>query len=681
MAVSKMAATRTTLRLRNIIQVRCCSATREDYESKTLFNLPSQRLLDDTNLSKCGTWINGEKLVLRATQMQSALAPDSSNDIRAGDFGCSIHPIPHSSQKENQISMFPERIAYPQSEETLTTSSTQITGTYDPSYVPMEAYHYLPERNIVVQENSEVYMAVYKASGEYCIAKVYREKEEEKAYRQFEVVQRLKKEHHIVPYKQMVNTEIGSRIITPYLHATTLSEYLDPSSTQRPDIDLSFMVYKHVTDALAWLKEKGIVHNDVSENTIWLDVWTVGQMLPTHNGRPCCDPQWRLTMSQVIEGLKTAREVVSSLEAMSPGYEQAPFRISLTTKRMAIKRIVDQNGTEAVRLLDFLRVVLCLDPRYRSTEHAIQKVIRKRDLFYIGDDVYCHLRDAEKLLHYLNRNQHVIIFDLTPPFHSKACWYEMTYVASVPIIYHRPTGMVNVTQILNFFDQETVCDLSEHFNPSIQQIVGSPKWEGYYVDGASMRGILHHLHLDPLPEWANASDIKGEKETSTIVATQEMIGNILYHRDDASVRWEGKTMAAETAINICEGHGLWIAHDALRRFYEYSHEPASTWTSICTDADIIGLFDSSNDSDFTASATSHNSFQSNHDRVNPSKKKGPTNIPLLPQQKLRPLEEENTPAKKVEEWIFYEPQRRSQTESTLSHLTDIYDDTSSICEE
>jgi len=289
-----------------------------------------------------------------------------------------------------------------------------------------------------------------------------------------------------------------------------------------------------MTDALAWLQENGIVHNDISEYTILVDCEAgrytthltgfseiaevfensdsepgfrrdltnltslIERMLPTSHGRPCCDPPWASLLSQVLDSRITAHEINVRLQAIIPGYEQPPFQKSAISKKMKIKRIVDENDAEAVRLTDFLRIVLHHNTRRtKATEFAIQKVIRRNHLIHLQDDIYCSLHDAERLLHYLSKSNHIVLLDLTAPKQNGACWYETEHNVDVPIIYHTPSGMVNVTQILNLFDNTDAKELFENLIPRCcREVLGSSEWEGHYIDKITMRYVFEQLRLD-----------------------------------------------------------------------------------------------------------------------------------------------------------------------------------------
>jgi hypothetical protein len=143
------------------------------------------------NISRYGTLVNGDRLGFKDGQ---ASDPDIQNNIRMGDFKCSIHVIPHISllHSPETVSFLLEEELNFESDGTPTTSTTSEYGVQRPSYVPKEAYHYLLHRRVPVQGESDVFMALQKAvNGNYCIAKVYGGEEEEKAIRQYELIRQL----------------------------------------------------------------------------------------------------------------------------------------------------------------------------------------------------------------------------------------------------------------------------------------------------------------------------------------------------------------------------------------------------------------------------------------------------------------------------------------------------------
>jgi hypothetical protein len=150
------------------------------------------------NLSRYGTWVNGDLLGLPEPEqpaIETTLNPDSANEIRAGDFSCTLHLVPHAplaSHNDAAVSTLLELETL--SEGTRTTSATESTSAiYRPSYVQTEAYLYLPERPLVVQGQLEVCAALEKSSGQCCIAKIYGTGEVyDKASAQFEMMVNFK---------------------------------------------------------------------------------------------------------------------------------------------------------------------------------------------------------------------------------------------------------------------------------------------------------------------------------------------------------------------------------------------------------------------------------------------------------------------------------------------------------
>ncbi len=143
------------------------------------------------NISRYGTSVDGDRLGFRDGQ---ALNPDVQNNIRMGDFKCSIHIIPHIPllHSPEKVSFLLEEELNFESDGTRTTSATSEYGVQRPLYVPKEAYHYLLHRRVPAQGESEIFMALQKAvNGNYCIAKVYGGDEEEKAIQQYELIRQL----------------------------------------------------------------------------------------------------------------------------------------------------------------------------------------------------------------------------------------------------------------------------------------------------------------------------------------------------------------------------------------------------------------------------------------------------------------------------------------------------------
>jgi hypothetical protein len=222
-------------------------------------------------------------------------------------------------------------------------------------------------------------------------------------------------------------------IITPYLDAAPLYDFFGQSD-RLDDIEMAILIYKQITSALACLMEYGVVHNDINENTILVELQngqytsyltgfseyaiaesttdqrfhrdlsnltsTVEKLLLTLNGLPCCDPELRLLMVQAKGGKISVQKMCAALDEFAPDFEKLHFQTSIVSKEMSIKRIVDDNDIEGIRLIDFLRIILHESPKdLRKIEVAIQKVIRTERLLTLGEDTYCSLIDAEKLLH------------------------------------------------------------------------------------------------------------------------------------------------------------------------------------------------------------------------------------------------------------------------------------------
>jgi hypothetical protein len=149
------------------------------------------------NLSRYGTWINGDLLGLAEPGMaatETALNPEIANEIRVGILVCFIHPLPQTplaSHNDHAVSMLLD--IERESEGTRTTSATESTSAvYRPSHIPTEAYHYFRDCPISVQGPSQVCKAIQKASGQWCIAKIYPFSERRRAQGQYEMMVRFK---------------------------------------------------------------------------------------------------------------------------------------------------------------------------------------------------------------------------------------------------------------------------------------------------------------------------------------------------------------------------------------------------------------------------------------------------------------------------------------------------------
>lgn len=458
-------------------------------------------------------------------------------------------------------------------------------------------------------------------------------------------------------------------------------------------VEVSFLVYKHIASALRALEKNLLIHNDISMKTILVEYRSgkytayltgfsevttaergskdgfirdiadlssvIKNMLPVVEGHACCDPVFAELLSSGRAGRLSAAQVCLGLETMAPSYQGSLFKTATLQKTMSIRRIVDENGTEAVRLLDFVKIVLHHDSgRLKDKKIAIiNKILRKEVLFQVENETYCYLHDAEKLIHHLNKDGYSLLLDLEPPKHTEACWYDTEHSMCVAITYHEPSGMVNITQILNLLENEVVQRCLEGIEPSFQEVRGSPKWEGFYLDGESARKIVQRLDLtiDQLPTSLPVLPPLGipfgnSKEHDIIVATEEMIGTILVNSDGKTVRWGMETQELSTAVSNCEANGLTLAKSTILGI-EMPLE--NIWTSRCTDDDIMNLFDQL---EYPTEATSHNSFDDFKDsmRFIPRKRRGSTSVPLLPQRTM-PLAEQLTPGSRREEIVSEGP--------------------------
>jgi hypothetical protein len=223
--------------------------------------------------------------------------------------------------------------------------------------------------------------------------------------------------------------------------------------------------------------------------------------------------------------------------------------------------------------------------------------------------------------------------------------------------------MVNITQILNLFDTKDVRTALAQFDTlSYREIRGSPQWDGSYIHRSVLGEVLSHLSLQMKHySWDDnkASHPVAQffsEEHSVSIATEEMIGLILFNPQSRTITWGPRTLTLQEAIRECENHGLLMARDTLIRVASRSSESSSMHY---TDDDIMNLFEQSDDSDFPTEATSHNSFQSQETvKFIPKRKKGKApdvnDVPVLPQRKGKVEERDivsKTPVEKVEEWI------------------------------
>jgi hypothetical protein len=263
----------------------------------------------------------------------------------------------------------------------------------------------------------------------------------------------------------------------------------------------------------------------------------------------------------------------------------------------------------------------------------------------------------------LHREEHTRLLDLTPPKHNAACFYQTTHEVNVLVSYHEPTGMVNITQILNLFGTRDVrTALAQLDTISCREIRGSPQWDGSYIHRSVLGEVFSHLSLQMKHNsWDDNKALHpvvqffGE-EHSISIATEEMIGLILFNPQSQTITWGPRILTLQEAIRECENHGLLIARDTLIHVASRSSESGSTLHY--TDDDIMNLFEQPADSDFPTEAASHNSFQSQETvKFTPRRKKGKASevndVPVLPQRKGKAERDvvSKTPVEKVEEWI------------------------------
>lgn len=224
----------------------------------------------------------------------------------------------------------------------------------------------------------------------------------------------------------------------------------------------------------------------------------------------------------------------------------------------------------------------------------------------------------------------------------------------VPISYHKPTGMVNITQILNLLDTKIISKMGK---VSVQEARGSPQWEGYYIDIDSATKIMlqHSIYTDHNTWNSNkqatspSESFGNTKEQSIAVVTDEMIGHMLVDRQLGSVVWNGRELTVERAKEVCAKHHLIVAYNTL----DNSECSESTWTSSCPDEDILRLLEHSDQS----VAASHNSSKTNGTNRFVKRKRQRANIPELPQQRP-PRVAQILPDEKVKQWIAEGPDIR-----------------------
>jgi FHA domain len=147
------------------------------------------------NLSRYGTWVNGDLLGLPEpgkSAIETTLNPDSANQFRVGHIAFKLYPIPHVPLLSHNDAAVSKQLLELEtlSEGTRTTSATE-TGSviHCPSNIQTEGYHYLRDRPVAVQGDLEVCVAMQKSSGQYYIAKMYETVEmKDRAFSQFEMM-------------------------------------------------------------------------------------------------------------------------------------------------------------------------------------------------------------------------------------------------------------------------------------------------------------------------------------------------------------------------------------------------------------------------------------------------------------------------------------------------------------
>jgi hypothetical protein len=214
-----------------------------------------------------------------------------------------------------------------------------------------------------------------------------------------------------------------------------------------------------------------------------------------------------------------------------------------------------------------------------------------------------------------------------------------------------PSGMVNVTQVLNILDDEAVHECLQGILPEFQEVCGVDQWEGYYIDKKSIDVVLDRLNKDV--DGSSISSLQGpllpnafsenDPKSFVIIASREMVGLIFLARFGKTVQWNRKAQSVESAIIECEQHGLSIASKALQTYTPTDLD----WTSHYKNADIMSLFD---EGECPSEATEHNSFYDPHESFGPKmrKRKG-RDVPILPQAK-KPTEI-TAGAVKTEAWV------------------------------
>jgi hypothetical protein len=272
-------------------------------------------------------------------------------------------------------------------------------------------------------------------------------------------------------------------------------------------------------------------------------------------------------------------------------------------------------------------------------------------MFQLNAETFCYLEDAEKLMFHLKSTLSISL-DLSPPQHRKACWYQTEHEISFPISYYEPSGMVNITQILNLLDDNVAHSCLEGIYPIFQQVRGSSQWEGYYINSESTDKVLSRLDLETSQSYRmtreapSCPDIfyNNDPNRFIVIASREMIGLIFLQRDGTSVKLNGSIQTVETAITECEKHGLSVTATTIQTYVP--SEP--DWTSHGGSSQAIKLFDEPN----CPSEAEYNSFYHLEERTRFTlrKRKAPSDIPVLPQPR-RPRVGQTTLTEICESWI------------------------------
>ncbi|KAF4634804.1 hypothetical protein G7Y89_g3298 [Cudoniella acicularis] len=639
-----------------------------------------------------------------------ALDPRGPNFITVGvdqHFRCVIYTIPHLAPTPDKNVRIQSRLEKLESESggsTISSLSAPPRVLFLPPKINQENYFFLEDRKVQLHNEeeddseftsraqSDIFMAIRKRDGRNCVVKRYQYGPEENAgegRRQARLMLRLTEPPNIVAYLAGISFQNDFRIITPYIDGLFLAHFLEMRGSKRK-IELSFVVFKDISSALSFLEKEGLVHNDINEHTIIVkhrpapfvafltgfsevtkvdkpklfrtgflrDVMSLGaqveRALPvTDEGQSCCDPEFRSILIQASSSRTPASIIERKLDCMAQGYREPPWVAMTISKQMTVNRYVDQNGTEAVRLLDFLRIVLHLSPQnIKDTDIWIQKVLHPEKFVLLDGEPYCLLEEAEKLFYH---KPELIIPNFEPPSLRKASWYDTKHRVEFEITYHKPSRMVNITQILNLFDHNVLEEYLGNLTPVVQEIRGAPSLEGYYIDPTTFEIIVKLLGLHVNSK--KLEDLKREpfepifldQDNDWIaIATHEMIDLILVNRDGRTVQWNDKIMTIETAINVCDEHGLVLAR---RKLLQVNGASEPNWTAFKNDEEIIQLFEG--DSRPT-SITSHASFyDGDEDKALGFRfKKMRSNIPMpiLP-RRLPSTSPRVLPAEKCREWF------------------------------